>query len=221
MAGMAMSIDQSALIKLMTWLSPAFPVGGFSYSSGLEWAVRQGTVTDAAWVEAWLAGGLEHGSPWSDAVLFAEAWRAHDDLQRLSQVIELARALAPSAERLLEMMQQGTAFAAAARFWSFDFGDAPYPIAVGALAGRHGIALEPSLAAFLHALVSNAVSAAIRLVPLGQSEGVAILARLAPKIAATASHAATSSLDDLGTFAFMADIATMKHETLEPRIFRT
>jgi urease accessory protein len=271
MAGTAMTIDEHALLKLMTWLSPAFPVGAFSYSSGLEWAVREGGVTNAVAVEAWLADILDHGTPWSDAILFAEAWRVHGEPEGFAKVTELARALAPSAERLLETTQQGAAFAAAAMAWNRPLplageegapsavapkgrrrmGEergrqtssaealsspasrgpflppkrgrtiAPYPVAVGALAGRHGIPLEAALAAFLHALVSNAVSAAIRLVPLGQSEGVAILAGLAPAIAAAASRAANSSLGDLGSCAFMGDIATMKHETLEPRLFRT
>jgi urease accessory protein len=218
---MAMSIDRAALLKLMTWLSPAFPVGGFSYSNGLEWAVRSAAVKSAADVEAWLADILDHGAAWCDAVLFAEAWRACGDANRFAKAVELARALAPSAERLLETTQQGAAFAMASQPWRSGSGDAPYPIAVGALAGRHGIALDLALAAFLNAQLSNLVSAAVRLVPLGQSEGVAILARLAPAVACTASRAAVSSLDDLGGFAFTADIASMKHETLEPRLFRT
>jgi urease accessory protein len=223
MADKAMSIDQASLIKLMTWLSPAFPVGGFGYSSGLEWAVRDGMVKNAADVATWLAGILDHGAPWSDAVLFAEAWRVHDDEEKLADLTELARALAPSAERLLETTQLGSAFSLAAMAYGRPPARqrAPYPVVVGALAGQHGIALESALTAFLHALLSSAVSAAVRLVPLGQSEGVVVLARLARAIESNASRAAKSSLDDLGTFAFMADIATMKHETLEPRLFRT
>jgi urease accessory protein len=107
----------TALLRLMNWLSPAFPVGGFAYSHGLERAVHDGLVSDRAELQAWLAALLEIGSGWNDAVLFAEAWRRARDGGDLVDLAELAEALAGSGERHAETMLQGAAFLAAAAGW--------------------------------------------------------------------------------------------------------
>lgn len=222
----SMDIDGQALIRLMTWLSPAFPVGGFAYSGGLERAVHDGLVGDAATLADWLETLLQHGAWWNDAVLLAEAWRAADDGDRLANAAELAEALAGSAERHGEIMTLGQAFAAAASAWPHPVLDAlgerpPYAIAVGAVAAAHGIALERTVAAFLHALASQAVSAAIRLSVLGQKQGVAVLAGLETTIVKLSAEAAQSSLDDLGSAAVIADLAAIRHETQHSRLFRS
>ena len=203
------------LLRLLTWLSPAFPVGSFGYSHGLETAIRDGSVTDAATLTAWLAALLEHGSGWTDAVLLAAAHRGEN-------VADLATALAPSLERQLETLDQGEAFLiAVARAWPHP--DLPraatYPVAVGTAARLHGLALEDTLTAWLHAFASNLVSVAVRAVPIGQAQGVTAIAALEPTIAATAARAAVSSLDDLGACALTSDVAAMRHETLQPRLF--
>ena len=214
------------LMRLLTWLSPAFPVGAFAFSGGLEQAVADGDVRDAGTLRDWLESLLVHGNLWNDALLFAEAHRAFDDEPQLMAVAELAAALPVSAERHRETMLQGTAFLAAAANWPHPVlgrlgGEAAYPVAVGALAGAHGVMAEAGLAAYLHAAVSNLVSAAIRCGVVGQTQGVAALAGLEAAVAAQARAAATATLDDLGAATIRTDIAGMRHETLPTRLFRS
>lgn len=224
-----MTDDTRDMVRLATWLSPAFPVGAFSYSHGLESVVNSGRIACSQDLAHWLDDLLRLGSGWSDAVLFAEAWTAASDgdRDRLAEAAELGEALAPSAERLAETMEQGTAFLKGAGAWAAAHGlpdlphRAPYPVAVASVCAGHGIDCELALAAYLHAFVANQVSAAIRLVPLGQSDGLAVLARLEPLVLDTAARAAQSSLDDLGSATMMADIAAMNHETQHSRLFRS
>ena len=162
----------------MTWLSPAFPVGAFGYSHGLETAIREGWIDDAATLTAWIAGLVEHGSGWTDAVLFCAAWRA--DAAQLSEIAELAAALAPSLERSRETLGQGAAFLTAVRAWNPPplAGEIAYPVAVGALAGAHDIPEDAVAAGYLETFTANLISAAVRLVPLGQTAGLRVLAAL-------------------------------------------
>ncbi len=226
-------LASSALYRLMAWLSPAYPVGAFSYSSGIEWAVEAGDITDAASLRAWLVAMLADGSGFCDAVLFAQAHRAAeaDDAAALRDVAELAAALAPSKERLLETTAQGNAFVEATRAaWpcaaldalkqAWD-GPVAYPVAVAVTAAGHGISCAPALAGFLQALAANWVSAGMRLIPLGQSQGQRVLAALEPTVAATAQRALGASLDDMGSGTFRADLAGLRHETQYTRLFRS
>lgn len=215
-----------ALLRLVTWLSPAFPVGAFSYSGGLEQAVHDGLVIDAPGLAAWLQALIEHGSAWNDAVLLAESYRACGDAPRLAAVRELAEALAGSRERHMETMLQGEAFLTAAAHWPHPgletlHGAIAYPVAVGAVAGMHGTGLEAALAAYLHASASNLVSVAIRCGVTGQTHGLGVLAKLEPVISATAARAAATTLDDLGSATITADISALRHETLHSRLFRS
>ncbi len=214
------------LIRLMTWLSPAFPIGAFSYSGGLEQVVADGDVRDAGTLRDWLGDLLAQGNLWNDAVLFAEAHRAAGDVDRLAEVAALAEALSGSAERHRETMLQGEAFLAAAAGWQHALldhlgGTAAYPVAVGAVAAAHGIAAEAGLAAYLHAVTSNLVSVAIRCGVIGQRHGVTVLAELEARIVTLANVAAGSTLDDLGAATMRAEIASLRHETLPTRLFRS
>jgi len=222
-----------ALYRLMAWLSPAYPVGAFSYSSGIEWAVEQGDIADAETLKAWLSAMLAQGGGYCDAVLFAHAHRAAAaaDDALLRDVAELAAAFAPTKERHLETTAQGNAFIAATRAawpcaaidtlkacWD---GPVAYPVAVAVAAAGHGVALAPALAAYLQAVIANWVSAGVRLVPLGQTDGQRVLAALEPVVAATATRALAASLDDLGSAAFRADLGSARHETQYTRLFRS
>ncbi len=223
---MAEDAATQALLRLVTWLSPAFPVGSFSYSGGLEQAVHDGLVTSADELRLWLETLVSNGAAWNDALLLAESYRAHDDARRLEATGELAEALAGSRERHMETMLLGEAFLAAAGHWPHPVlemlgSTAAYPVAVGAVAGAHRTGLEPTLAAFLNATASSAVSVAIRCGVIGQRDGVGVLAGLEAAITAVASRAARGSLDDLGSAAIMADIASLRHETLHSRLFRS
>lgn len=221
-----MTDRSAALLRLMTWLSPVFPVGGFSYSHGLEQAAHEQRVTDADSLEQWLVQLIELGSGWNDAVLFAESWRRASEDGDLAEIAALAEALAGSAERHREAVLQGTAFLSASAAWPQAVAarlpaDCPYCVAVGAVAGAHGVGLADALAAFLQAFTSNLIQAAIRLGVIGQSDAVAILARLEALLLATARRASASSLDDLGTATVLSEIMAMRHETLYSRMFRS
>ncbi len=227
------NVAAPALYRLMAWLSPAFPVGAFSYSSGIEWAVEAGDITNADTLKAWLGVMLADGGGFCDAVLFARAHRATAEARdkALREVAELAAAFAPSKERHLETTAQGNAFVEAARaawptpaldrlkaLWD---GPVAYPVAVAVAASGHGIAVEPALAAYLQAVAANWVSAGVRLIPLGQTDGQRVLAALEPIVAATAQRALATSLDDIGSSAFRADLASARHETQYTRLFRS
>lgn len=218
--------DGLALLRLMTWLSPAFPVGSFSYSHGIECAVHEGKIGDAGGLEDWLVQLLRFGSGWNDAVLLAEAWRRASSDCELTPVAELAEALAGSEERHRETTLQGSAFLDAARAWPHDvLGRLPancaYCVAVGAIARAHGIDLRNALSIFLQAFVSSLVQASIRLGVVGQRQAVVIMAKLESTVLGVASRAAVSSLDDLGSATFLSDVAAMRHETQQTRLFRS
>jgi urease accessory protein len=225
--------EAAALYRLMTWLSPAFPVGAFSYSSGLEWAVEAGDIKDGASLADWLAAMLTDGAGFCDAVFLSNAHRAFEagDIGGLRDIAELAAAFAPSRERQLETSTQGRAFLDTVRAaWSCDAlervvlqcpGLIVYPVAVGFVCAAHEIPREPALRAFLHALLSNWISAGARLVPLGQTDSQRVLAALEPVVSATARRAMTASLDDLGSATFRADLASLRHETQYTRLFRS
>jgi len=223
----------AALYRLLAWLSPAYPVGAFSYSSGIEWAVEAGDIRDAETLRSWLGVMLAEGGGFCDAVFFAHAHRATaaGDDDALRAIAELAAAFAPSKERHLETTAQGKAFvettraawpcAALDRLQACWDGAIAYPVAVGVAAASHGIALAPALAAYLQSLAANWVSAGVRLVPLGQTQGQRVLAALEPVIAATAARALAAPLDDIGSSAFRADLASARHETQYTRLFRS
>jgi urease accessory protein len=221
----------NALLPLMLWLSPAFPVGSFAYSQGLEWAVESGDIHDARSLGAWLVDLLSFGAPRADAILFAECFRAAiaEDWKALAEANALAIALANSAERRLETTAQGSAFVLAARAaWDcvplrqLSMEErAAYPAAVASATAGHGLPLEASLQAFILAQIAAAVSAVVRLGPIGQTDGQKIHATLVPRIRALAREASGSSLTDLGSCAFRSDIAAMRHETQYSRLFRS
>jgi len=214
------------MLRLMTWLSPSFPVGAFSYSHGLEYAVHDEFVASRGDLAEWIEDLISVGSLWNDAVLLVEAWHAAamGDLPRLRRAAERGEAMAVSAERHLEAMDQGRSFQGAVRPWTASSGadlSSPYPVAVGAAAAAMEIDREAACAAFLHACAANLVSAGIRLIPLGQSEGTALMASLENPIIASARKAALSSLAELGSASFAADMAAMRHEALAVRLFRS
>jgi urease accessory protein len=256
----------AALQKLLTWMSPAFPVGAFAWSAGLETAIAERRVVEAEALRNWIEGTLAHGGLRTDAILLAHAHKAvsvsvplpsspmkgevppnvfgsilpnppggtlpfmgragEGVFTTLRELADLCLALTPAAERHKEMLLTGEAFAMAARAWPSDIythlpDPCPYPIAVGAIAAAHGIGVGETLIALLTAAVQSQASVAVRLVPLGQTDALHVMAALEPRIAALAQAAATASLDDIGGIAYAADIAQMRHETLEPRIFRS
>ena len=215
----------TALTKLLTWLSPAFPTGAFAYSHGLEWAVEAGDVTSEAALLPWLEDVLRHGAGHTDAVLLRHAWRA-GTVDELAAVAEVAEAAQPCRERRDETLGQGTAFALAARVWGAPLlgaldGPVAYPVAVGALARAYDVSEDDAALGLLHAFSANLVGAAVRLVPLGQTAGLRVMAALEPVQHAVAAATRCYPLDRIGGACFRSDIAAMRHETQYTRLFRT
>ena len=187
---------------------------------------------DAATLADWIEDILKHGAGRSDAILLAQTWRAAiaGEERRLAEIVELAAAFAPSAERRLETLAQGAAFLAATQaVWpapalerlAAQAADIAYPVAVGACAAAHGLPLEPTVQAFVQSFAANLVSAGVRLIPLGQTDGLRVLARLEPLIPCVVAEALAAGLDDVGGAAVAADIASMWHETQYTRLFRS
>jgi urease accessory protein len=229
----AEAITPEALYRLMTWLSPAYPVGAFSYSSGIEWAVEAGDITDAQSLRHWLETMLADGSGTNDGIFFVQAQRAtvNADDAALLEITELAAAFAPTRERHLETTNMGRAFIdvtnaawpcpALTKFQKLWNGAVAYPVAVGVACAGHGIPVAPAVHGFLTALTTNWISAGVRLIPLGHTESQRLLRMLEPVVARTAERVLGATLDDLGSATFRADLASALHETQYTRLFRT
>jgi len=232
---MAMTTELAggALYRLMTWLSPAYPVGAFSYSHGLEYAIEAGLIRDRDSTRDWLHDVLRFGGGSNDGVFLVSAHRAaaQGDRAGLREVAELAAAFAPSAELALETGAQGAAFIRVTRdAWACDAldwliedwrGPYAYPVAVGAAAAGHGIARDRALLGYLLGFAANLVSAAVRLVPLGQSDGQRVTAALEPTILQTVARLGDATLGDAGAATVLNDICSMLHETQYTRLFRS
>jgi urease accessory protein len=231
--GTIMSTDTVALYRLLTWLSPAYPVGAFSYSQGLETAVATGRVGNAAQTREWICDALQAGMVWSDAVIFVQAYRpaAASDWPALQTINEFAHAFVPSAELRLETLAQGDAFAATTGgAWHCEPIEmlarhkgpgTAYQVAVDAAAAGHRVDLAPALEAWIHAACASLISAATRLVPLGQTEGQVIMAQLEPAVRDTAERALATPLEALATCGLAAEICSMNHEIQHTRLFRS
>lgn len=225
-------MTSQSLLRLMAWLSPSFPIGAYSYSHGLERAVEEGLVHNCASLIAWVEGVLRHGSGRLDAGLFLLAYHARGDA--LDLVVEKAEALRGTAELALESAAQGKAFlTAVTAAWPQAFwpewtgrlkaaGRAPaYPVVVAVAAALAEIPEELALAAVLHAFAANLVSAAVRLVPLGQTDGQRAIAALETVVQQVNAAALTRSPEDLGSAAPMVDWCSMTHEIQYTRLFRS
>ncbi|MBC2836597.1 urease accessory protein UreF [Paragemmobacter straminiformis] len=209
----------SGLLTLVQWLSPAFPTGGYAFSHGMEQVIADGVIRSGDDLALWLGAILRHGAGRQDAILLAEALREGADHVALAGY---AVALAASAERLSETSAQGAALArAVSAVTGREIGAGPLPVVLGQAAAGLGVAPVQVIGLYLHAFASNLVSAAVRFVPLGQNEGQRVLAGLHGLIEDLAAEAAGLGLDDIATAAFGADLAAMRHETMDVRIFKT
>jgi urease accessory protein len=229
---MTMTTDP-ALYRLLAWLSPSYPVGAFSYSHGIERAVDAGYVVDMASAGDWIETVLRLGGGRTDAILFAAAHgaAARGDDVALGEVAETGAAFVATAELALESHAQGAAFLLATeaawpnpgtvrlrRAWN---GPVAYPVAVAVAAAAHEVPVQPALTAYLHAFAANLVSAAVRLIPLGQTEGQKLVTFLESAVLETAAEALAGDLDALAGAVPMSDICSMTHETQYTRLFRS
>ena len=224
------------LLRLLAWLSPSFPTGGYTYSHGIERAVEVGLVRDCATLTTWIAGILEHGAGRTDSVLFAATHRAvtAGDEAAFVRALERADVLRATSETALESSAQGTAFLTTVKA-AWPLPELPrwtaliererrspaHAVSIALCAALAGIPLHAALAGFLHAVAANLVSAGVRLVPLGQTDGQRALAALEPVAARLAAWAEDASPDDLGSCAPMVDWTSMTHETQYTRLFRS
>lgn len=231
---MGAELTPAEAMRLASWLSPAFPIGAFSYSHGLERAVEAGAVSDEAGLLRWIGGLLDHGSVRSDGLFFAAGHDAASERERLVAVAELGAALRASAELFLETSAQGSAFLAAVRAgwphrglaalerWLAEAELAPVlPVIAGAACALHRLPRRGALALFLHSAVASLVSTGVRLVPLGQTAGLRVVAALEPALLACAAEASAAGLDDLGSACALAEIYSMQHEVQYTRLFRS
>ena len=225
-----------ALLRLQSWLSPAFPTGSYSYSHGLEWAVEAGDVHDRKSLVDWLQADLCYGSGRNEAIFFSEAWRCaiDDDAAKLLEIAELAAAFRGTAEFALESSQQAAACLATlrevwpdralVRLWQMldEYHVQPVlAVVLGVRSASLDIPLGLALPAFLQACIANLVTAGIRLIPLGQTDGQRAIAELEQTVLAASAQAEKSTIDDLGSAAFMVELASMAHETQYTRLFRS
>ena len=229
MPGPIIMADRDALYRLLSWLSPNYPVGAFAYSHGLEHAVEAGRVAAVGDMIEWIETVLLYGTGRIDGVLFREAYVAaeNNDWAALDHIAALGAAFQPSAEIALESRSQGDAFlTATAKAWPAPAldrleGGAIYAVAVGIACAAHGIPLRDGLGGYFHAFTANLVSAGVRLIPLGQSDGQSAIAALEPTVAKAEAQAMTIPLDDLGTASPLLDLESMQHETQYSRLFRS
>nr|WP_321985808.1 urease accessory UreF family protein [uncultured Lichenicoccus sp.] len=224
-----MQASRNLLPRLLTWLSPSFPTGAFAYSHGLEWAVEAGAIRAASELADWLGALMLHGSLWTDAVLLRQAWRSRD-AQALQRLADFAAACAASRERQEESLAQGAAFILAVGPWNVlpeaiaSAGPEarwPLPVVIGAVLRSAGLDETSACLASGHASVASLVSAAVRLVPLGQTDGLRCLAALEPVLVEMTRHSANAGLDECGGCCLLSDIGAMRHETQGTRLFRT
>jgi urease accessory protein len=220
-----------SLYRLLAWLSPGFPTGGFSYSHGLEAAVAGGVVRDGDGLASWVAAVVAHGSGRIDGDILCSAYSAAaaGDLAALGLANRRGAAFRATAELSSESAQQGEAFLAACRAawpdpllerWSGDDGVC-HSAAFGAAAASAGIALEDALLGYLEAFAANLVSAGLRLGLVGHIGAQRIIAELEPIVCAAAKAAMSRDPDDFGAATFAVDLASMVHETQYSRLFRS
>src|ERR1700752_2929352 len=225
-----------ALLRQQSWLSPAFPTGSYSYSHGIEWAVQAGDIHDRKSLVDWLGADLCYGSGRNEAIFFMEAWRSatDDDFEKLLEIAELAAAFRGTSEFALETSQPATAcLATLRRVWPdplleslsellSDHRIVPvFSVVLGVRAAQQDIPATLALPAFLQSYLANLVTAGVRLIPLGQTDGQLAIAELEKAVLAASAQARECTIDDLGSAAFMVDLASMAHETQYTRLFRS
>jgi len=225
-----------ALLRLQSWLSPAFPTGSYSYSHGLEWAVEAGSVYDRKSLVDWLEADICYGSGRNEAIFFNETWRCalSEDRAKLFEIAELAAAFRGTSEFALESSQQAAACLATLRkVWPDRLLDwlsktlcehhvhASLAVVLGIRAARQGIPAGLALPAFLQSCIANLVTAGVRLIPLGQTDGQLAIAALEQAVLVAGAQARNATMDDLGSAALMVDLSSMAHETQYTRLFRS
>ena len=229
-------VSQVALLRQQTWLSPAFPTGSYSYSHGIEWAVEAGFIHDRQSLVDWLEADLCYGSGRNEAIFLIEAWRStrEEDRGKLVEIAGLAAAFRGTSEFALETSQQAAScLATLRRVWPDSLLETlsdllselrispVLSVVLGVRAAKQDIPATLALPAFLQSYLANLITAGVRLVPLGQTDGQLAIAELEPAVLAVAAQAQQATIHDLGSVGFMVDLASALHETQYTRLFRS
>lgn len=229
-------ISPTALLRQQGWLSPAFPTGSYSYSHAVEWAVEAGHIHDCKSLVDWLEADVCHGSGRNEAIFFVGAWdsAADGDYEKLVEVADLASAFRSTSEFALETSQQAAAcLTTFRRVWPDPAVETlsellaarqivpALPVVLGVRAEREGIPVNLALPAFLQSYLANLVTAGVRLIPLGQTEGQLAIAQLEPTVIELAMRLEKATMHDLGSAGFMVDLSSALHETQYTRLFRS
>ena len=201
---------------LLSWFSPSFPIGSFNFSHGLEAAIEYEFVYDKITLEEWIKHLILNGAGKTDSILLSNSYNG-------KEVNELALALCSSKERWIETSNLGKAFCKNINDnWDCKINkNLAYPVAVGKAGKYFKIPLEKLLIAFLQSFASNLINVGMKHIPLGQSEGQKILIKFLPVIETQANIYQTAHVNDLGSSAFLSDLSSMYHETLNNRIYQT
>lgn len=202
-------------LRLTQILSPAFPIGSFAHSQGLESAIASGAVRDGVGMEAWVAAVISRGSGFADAVFLSMGRQPGADLAALADLYE---AYIPASGRRLEAAELSRGFRA---LTDASAADLPYVLVVAKETASIQVPEIEVLALYLQSLAMQLLSVAVRFMPMGQAEAQRILAALAPVIADAAQRASGAEEEALFTFTPGADIAAMAQEHMETRIFRS
>ena len=224
--------DPHSLLRLLQLASPALPVGGFSYSEGLEAAVAHQWVCDETSAQAWLVDQLHLVQSRSELPLLSlaiPAWQAHDRV-RLQQLNHWVMHTRETFEMRLQTEQMGRSLL----IWLRNQSDAEpdrmqtcealpptWPLAFALALSTHGIGVRQGLVAAAFGWAENMMQAAIKAVPLGQLSGQRILAALAKEIPSAVDHAMQLSLQDCQAFSPRLAILSARHETQYSRLFRS
>lgn len=221
---MAMRTD-AALLQLIWLASPALPVGGFSYSEGLEGAVEAGLVKDEAGAGDWLVDQLHLALAQADLAVVAQAALAFRaaDATRVRELDQWVRRTRETSEMRLQSEQMGRSLGDWGR--SLDGAAAPevltYPVAFARAAAPLAAPVRDVVLAYAFGWAENMVQAAVKGVPLGQGAGQRILQRLAIDIPAAVDHAVALRDEDRQAFAPRLAILSAQHETQYSRLFRS
>lgn len=218
------------LARLLQLASPALPVGAFSYSQGLEAACEAGLVRDAASARAWIEDVLRGSVARMEAPVFLRlcaAWAA-GDAGAVARWNDTFLASRESAELRAETAQMGYSL----RRLLVELGEAgaealeaqeeiAFPTAFAFAVARWGIDPEQALVAYLWAWLENQAMAALKAVPLGQTDGQRLLLALGDELDGVAQAAATLADDELGNFMPRLALLSSRHETQYSRLFRS
>lgn len=219
----------ASLLQLIWLASPALPVGGFSYSEGLEAAVELAGVGTGEAAGQWLSDQLHLSLARGDLAVVAQAigaWRA-GDRARIEQLNAWVLQTRESAEFLLQTVQMGHSFVEWLKLHHADaagmFGEtaASYPVAFAFATERTGASVRDGCLAFAFGWAENMVGAAVKAVPLGQSAGQRMLGRLAAEIPDAVERAMALSDDERQAFSPMLAVLSAQHEIQYSRLFRS